>query len=181
MTTSTKAINAPADLRGFKMRVPPSPISLSMFKDLGAAPMTLNAAEMYTGLQTHLADGEENPLGTIEANKLYEVQKYCSMTSHMWVGYWILTNGPAWKAMPAKLQDTVAEAFDSEAPLERADVEALNNSLVPRLQSQGMTFNYPDRGAFREALVQAGFYKQWQGNLGPGLWTALEKYSGPLG
>jgi tripartite ATP-independent transporter DctP family solute receptor len=181
MTTSTRPINTPADLRGFKMRVPPSPISLSMFKDLGAAPMTLNAAEMYTALQTHLADGQENPLGTIEANKMYEVQKYCSMTSHMWVGYWVLANGSAWKAMPAKLQDAVAEAFDSEAPLERANVEALNNSLVPRLESQGMTFNYPDRGLFRGALVQAGFYKQWQGNLGPNLWSALEKYSGPLG
>lgn len=181
MTTSTRPINAPADLRGFKMRVPPSPISLSMFKDLGAAPMTLNAAEMYTALQTHLADGQENPLGTIEANKMYEVQKFCSMTSHMWVGYWVLANGTAWKAMGAKLQDAVAEAFDSEAPLERADVEALNNSLVPRLKAQGMTFNYPDRGPFREALVQAGFYKQWQGNLGPNLWNALEKYSGPLG
>jgi TRAP-type C4-dicarboxylate transport system substrate-binding protein len=152
-----------------------------MFKDLGAAPMTLNAAEMYTALQTHLADGQENPLGTIEANKMYEVQKYCSMTSHMWVGYWVLANGSAWKAMPAKSQDTVAEAFDSEAPLERADVEALNNSLVPRLESQGMKFNNPDRGPFREALVQAGFYKQWQGSLGPTLWSALEKYSGPLG
>ena len=75
MTTSTKPINSPADLRGFKMRVPPSPISLSMFKDLGAAPMTLNAAEMYTGLQTHLADGQENPLGTIEANKTVQGAK----------------------------------------------------------------------------------------------------------
>jgi tripartite ATP-independent transporter DctP family solute receptor len=179
MTASTRPINAPADLHGFKMRVPPSPISLSMFRDLGAAPMTLNAAEMYTALQTHLADGQENPLGTIEANKIYEVQKYCSMTSHMWVGYWVLANGSAWKTIPAKLQDAVAEAFDSEAPLQRADVEALNNSLVPRLQSQGMTFNNPDRGPFREALVQAGFYKQWQGTLGPTLWSALEKYSGP--
>jgi TRAP-type C4-dicarboxylate transport system substrate-binding protein len=83
--------------------------------------------------------------------------------------------------MPAKLQDAVAEAFDSEAPLERADVEGLNNSLVPRLQSQGMTFYSPDRGVFREALVQAGFYKRWQGHLGPNLWSALEKYSGRLG
>ena len=181
MTTSMKPIGSPADLRGFKMRVPPSPISLSMFKDLGAAPMTLNAAEMYTGLQTHLADGQENPLGTIEANKLYEVQKYCSMTSHMWVGYWVLTNGPAWKAMPATLQDAVATAFDSEAPLERADVAALNNSLVPRLEAQGMKFNYPDPASFRAALVQAGFYKQWEGNLGPNLWSALEKYTGTLG
>jgi TRAP-type transport system periplasmic protein len=83
--------------------------------------------------------------------------------------------------MPAKLQDAVATAFDSEAPLERADVAALNNSLVPRLEAQGMKFNYPDPALFRAALVQAGFYKQWQGNLGPNLWSALEKYTGTLG
>ena len=160
ITTSTKPINTPADLNGFKMRVPPSPISLSMFKDLGAAPMTLNAAELYTALQTHLADGQENPLGTIEANKIYEVQKYCSMTSHMWVGYWVLANGSAWKACRRSCRTTVAEAFDAEAPLERADVEALNNSLVPRLESQGMTFNNPrsrtvPRGAGAGRLLQA--------------------------
>jgi TRAP-type transport system periplasmic protein len=93
----------------------------------------------------------------------------------------VLTNGTAWRAMPAKLQDAVATAFDSEAPLERADVTALNNSLVPRLEAQGMKFNYPDRVSFRTVLVQAGFYKQWQSNLGPNLWSALEKYSGALG
>lgn len=181
MTTSTKPINTPADLRGFKMRVPPSPISLSTFKSLGAAPLTLNAAEMYTGLQTHLADGQENPLGTIETNKMYEVQKYCSMTSHMWVGYWVLVNATAWNSLPAKLQGIVANTFDAEALLERADTEALNNSLVQRLESQGMVFNYPDRAPFRQKLVESGFYKQWQKNLGPQLWSALEKYTGPLG
>lgn len=181
ITTSTKPVNTPADLRGFKMRVPPSPISMSMFKDLGAAPMTLNAAEMYTGLQTHLADGQENPLGTIEANKMYEVQKYCSMTSHMWVGYWILANGTAWNGLPPKLQEAVANTFDAEAPLQRTNVEALNSSLVSRLESQGMVFNYPDRAPFRQTLIELGFYKQWQAALGPELWSALEKYSGPLG
>ena len=90
---STKPINTPDDLHGFKIRVPPSPISLSLFKDLGAAPVTLNVAELYTALQTHVVDGQENPLGLIETQKLYQVQKYCSLTNHMWVGYWMLVNG----------------------------------------------------------------------------------------
>ena len=72
ITTATKPINSPQDLRGFKIRVPPSPIALSLFKDLGAAPLTLNGSQLYTALQTHLADGQENPLGTIETNKYYE-------------------------------------------------------------------------------------------------------------
>ena len=126
------------------MRVPPSPISLSMFKDLGAAPMTLNAAEMYTALQTHLADGQENPLGTIEANKLYEVQKYCSHDQPhvgrlLGAGQRHGLEGHAGEAAGCGRR-----RVRCRGPLERADVEALNNSLVPRLEAQGMTFNHPD-------------------------------------
>ncbi|HEY1608912.1 MAG TPA: TRAP transporter substrate-binding protein, partial [Paraburkholderia sp.] len=89
VTSSTKQINVPADLQGFKIRVPPSPISLSIFQSLGASPTTINAAELYTALQTHVVDGQENPLGNIETMKLDQVQKYCSLTNHMWVGYWL--------------------------------------------------------------------------------------------
>ena len=76
ITTSPKPINMPDDLAGLKIRVPPTPISLSLFQDLGAAPVTLNVAELYTALQTRIVDGQENPLGNIETLKLYQVQKY---------------------------------------------------------------------------------------------------------
>src|SRR6202034_1343775 len=69
ITTSTKQINTPEDLHGFKIRVPPSPISLSLFQNLGAAPTTMNVSELYTALQTHVVDGQENPLGNIETEK----------------------------------------------------------------------------------------------------------------
>lgn len=180
ITTSTKPINSPADLKGFKIRVPPSPIALSMFKDLGAAPLTLNGSQLYTALQTHLADGQENPLGTIETNKYYEVQKYCSITNHMWVGYWVVANLNSWKRVPAPHQAAIEQGFDAEVPAQRNETEALNNSLVPKLKSQGLTFNTPDTDPFREALVQAGFYKQWQAKFGNTLWSALAKYSGSI-
>ncbi|MEJ1977457.1 MAG: TRAP transporter substrate-binding protein [Acetobacteraceae bacterium] len=102
ITTSPKPINTPDDLHGLKMRVPPSPISLSLFQSLGAAPVTINASELYTALQTHVVDGQENPLGNIETMKLYQVQKYVSMTDHMWVGYWLLVNGPFWQSLPGR-------------------------------------------------------------------------------
>ncbi len=111
ITTATKPINSPQDLRGFKIRVPPSPIALSLFKDLGAAPLTLNGSQLYTALQTHLADGQENPLGTIETNKYYEVQKYCSLTNHMWVGYWVVANLELWKRIPPQLQTAIEQGF----------------------------------------------------------------------
>ena len=56
----------------------------------------------------------------------------------------------------------------------------MNNSLIPKLKSQGLTFNTPDTAPFREALIQAGFYKQWQAKFGNTLWSALAKYSGSI-
>lgn len=83
-TTSAKPINEPKDFAGMKIRVPASPMLTSIFKGLDASPATVPIGELYTALQTKVVDGEENSLPTIDASKLYEVQKYCSYTSHMW-------------------------------------------------------------------------------------------------
>ncbi len=180
ITTSTKPIVTPEDLKGFKIRVPPSPISLSLFKALGAAPETINVAELYTALQTHVVDGQENPLGNIETQKFYQVQKYCSMTNHMWVGYWMVAGASFWKRLPANYQKIVADAFATQAPLQRTANDQLNASLQAKLAQQGLIFNTPDTAPFRAKLMQAGFYKEWQGKFGTALWSTLEKYTGTL-
>ncbi len=180
ITTSTKPINSPDDLKGLKMRVPPSPISLSLFQCLGAAPVTLNSAELYTALQTHVVDGQENPLGNIETMKLPQVQKYVAISDHMWVGYWLLMNATFWQSLPADHRKIVADTFDAEAVAEREANQKLDATLVDRLKQEGMTVTTPDHQPFRDVLVKAGFYKTWQDKFGPALWTALEKYTGPL-
>jgi tripartite ATP-independent transporter DctP family solute receptor len=180
VTTSNKPINVPQDLHGLKIRVPPSPISESLFQSLGASPVSLNIAELYTALQTGVVEGQENPLSNISTQKFYEVQKYCSVTNHMWVGYWLLMNANFWASLPAKYQAIVENAFNRQAPLQRADSDALNNSLEVKLTQEGLRFNTPDTAPFRAALVQAGFYRQWQGKFGDKLWSALEQYTGTL-
>jgi tripartite ATP-independent transporter DctP family solute receptor len=140
ITSSTKATKTPDDLHGFKIRVPPSPISLSLFQHLGAAPTTLNVAELYTALQTHVVDGQENPLGVIEDQKFYQVQKYCSLTNHMWVGYWMLVNGAVWKSLPAGHQKIIADAFDEQALAQRTANESLNSSLEEELTKKRPDF-----------------------------------------
>ncbi len=179
-TSKSKPINSPDDLAGFKIRVPPSPISLSLFKDLGAAPTVINIAELYTALQTGVVDGQENPLSNIQTQKFYEVQKYCSLTNHMWVGYWLVTNGDFWKSLPADYQKIVGAAFDKQAPQQRADSLALNNSLQAKLAGEGLVFNSPDLAPFRQKLVSSGFYSEWQQKFGPALWAALQQYTGSL-
>lgn len=180
VTSGTHPINAPADLHGFRIRVPPSPIMLSLFKSIGAAPVTINLSELYTALQTHVADGEENSFAVIELEKLYEIQKYCSITNHMWIGYWNVVNGAFWKTLPADYQKIIADAFDAAGRTERRQIQALNASLETKLKQQGMVFATPDQAAFREAAAQGGFYKKWRARFGPAFWSALEKYTGPL-
>ena len=82
-TASTKPINTPDDLRAMKIRVPPSPLWISMYKAFEAARRPINFNEVYTALQTKVVDGQENPLAIVATAKLYEVQKYCWLTNHM--------------------------------------------------------------------------------------------------
>ena len=84
VTNSTRPISTPDDLKGLKMRVPVSPLWTSLFKHLGASPASVSFAETYSSLQTKVVDGQENPLAIVSIAKLYEVQKFCSMTNHIW-------------------------------------------------------------------------------------------------
>jgi tripartite ATP-independent transporter DctP family solute receptor len=181
VTSSTKQIKTPQDLQGFKIRVPPSPISVDLFRGLGAAPVTLNIAELYTALQTHVVDGQENPLGNIYTQKFFQVQKYCSMTNHMWVGYWILVNGAFWQTLAPADQKIVGDAFDAQALVQREANLKLDESLEDKLKGLGMEFYQPDQAAFRAALAKSSFYSDWKAKFGATLWTALEKHTGPLG
>lgn len=180
ITSSTKPINTPADLAGFKIRVPPSPISVSLFQHLGAAATSINIAELYSALQTKVVDGQENPLGLIETQKFYQVQKYCSLTNHMWVGYWLICNQDFWQSLPAEDRQIVEAAFNDQAPIQRTQNNALNNSTQSKLTSQGMVFNTTDPTQFRDVLVKTGFYAEWQKKFDPTLWAALEQYTGKL-
>jgi TRAP-type transport system periplasmic protein len=179
MTTSTKPIATPKDLDGMKVRVPVSPLWTSMFEDFGASPISINASEMYSALQTHIADAQENPLFTIYVNKLQEVQKYCSLTNHMWDGFWALANRRAWQALPEDVRTIAARHINAAAVAERADVEKLNNETARGdLEKAGMVFNNVDTGPFRDKLRSAGFYKQWRAKYGEEAWAILERATG---
>src|ERR1700739_3440738 len=128
-TSSTKPITGPDDFKGFKIRVPVSPLWTSMFKAFEASPASINFSEVYSALQTKIVEGQENPLAIISTAKLYEVQKYCSITNHMWDGFWVLANKKAWQAVPTDMRAIVAKHINAAAVLERADTAKLNAGL----------------------------------------------------
>jgi tripartite ATP-independent transporter DctP family solute receptor len=180
ITTSNKPIQTAADLKGFKIRVPVSPLWTSMFRALEAAPTSINFNETYSALQTRIVDGQENPMAIIGAAKLYEVQKYVSLTNHMWDGFWLLANKRAWDRLPADARGIVEKHFDDAALVQRADVAKLNATLQAELETKGMLFNKADSASFRDALRKAGFYSEWKGKFGNEAWGLLEKSVGEL-
>src|ERR687890_1590935 len=115
ITSTSKPINTPDDLKGFKIRVPVSPLWTSMFQAFEASPASINFSEVYSALQTKVVEGQENPLAIISTAKLYEVQKFCSLTNHMWDGFWFLANRRAWERLPADLQAIVAKHLNAAA------------------------------------------------------------------
>lgn len=179
-TTSSKPIATPADLVGVKLRVPPSPIIMSMFKSFDAAPTSLNFAEVYSALQTRIVEGQENPLTLVNSAKLYEVQKYCSLTNHMWDGFWILGNQANFARLPADVQRLVTQHINEAGVNMRADLSTLQTDVVQELQKKGLTVSAVAPEAFRQKLKDAGYYSQWRETFGEQAWALLEKAAGSL-
>jgi tripartite ATP-independent transporter DctP family solute receptor len=178
--TGEKAITKPDQLRNMKIRVPVSPMWLSMFKALGTVPATINWSETYTALQTKVVEGLDTSLPNADLAKMFEVQKYCAMTNHMWDGYLFLRNRRAWAALPADLREIADKHFDAACLAQRRDYDALEKSLRPQLEAKGIKFTDPDPAEFRSVLKSAGFYADWRKQFGEETWSLLEKYAGPL-
>ena len=180
MTSSVGPISFPADLQRLKIRVPAGPIFVSLFKALSASTMTINFNETYSALQTHVADAEENPLAVVIAAKLYEVQKYLSLTRHMWGGYWFLANKDAFAALPADIRATVARVANECAVEQRVELAALDLSIQQQIAAKGIVINNVDNSPFRDALTRSGYYREWQAKFGSQAWGLLERYAGKL-
>ena len=180
MTTSGNPIQSAADLSGMKIRVPVSPLSVSMFKALGASPTSLQFSEVYSALQTKIVDAQENPLPIIQVAKLYEVQKSCALTNHIWDGFWFIANGKAFHSLPDNLQKIVSNAINDAGLQQRMDIQALNEGVVTDLRAKGLAFTQPASDSFRAKLREGGFYSEWKGRFGDEAWGLLESAVGKL-
>lgn len=180
ITSSGRKIATPADLKGFKIRVPVAPLLTSLFQALGASPTAINFNEVYLALQTKIVDGQENALPLIYTTKLYEVQTSVSMTDHSWDGFWVLANRRAFQAIPKNLQDILLGELDRAIAEERDDVARLSESLRPELKAKGLEFIEVDKAAFSEALRATTYYKEWRAKFGEEAWAKLQDVRGPL-
>ena len=145
-----------------------------------AGAQRIPVGELHTALQTKVVDGQENALPLVKSNKLHEVQKFCSYTSHVWDCFTLVGNKRNWNALPEDLRQLATQIFDADALKQREAHAVLNKSLEAKFKSSGMQFNPVDAKPFREALQKANYYNDWQKKFGPKAWALLEKYSGKL-
>jgi TRAP-type transport system periplasmic protein len=179
ITCSKRPIRTVKDLEGLRMRTPDSPIYVDCWKALGAAPVVVNFNKLYETLKNRVADAQDNPLNVAELLKLYEVQKYVSLTNHMWSGFNLIANLKMWQRLPADAQAIINRNAAKYVALQRADNDKLNHGLQPRLTAQGMTFNrVGDPGAFRARL--GSYYARWKKIIGQKTWSLLEAHAGRL-
>ena len=99
-------------------------------------------------------DGQENPLTLLESAKFYEVQKYCSITNHMWDGFWFLANRRAWDRLPTDVREVAARNLDAAALEQRGMLAEQAKTVRGKLEGFGMVFNAPELGTFPRRAEQ---------------------------
>jgi len=159
LTNNVKPIHKPEDLKGIKVRTPPSPIRLEMFKAWGANPAPLSFKELFSALKQGVFDGQENPLNLIRDKHMYEVQKYLSLTKHVYNPLPILISKKLWDKLPPNVQASMRNNGRKAADWDRANGERLYQEAYDYLTKK-MKVNEVDFDAFKAASKPV--YDNWK-------------------
>jgi tripartite ATP-independent transporter DctP family solute receptor len=163
ITNSKRPINAPADVKGLKIRTPENLAQLETFKALGAVATPMAYSELYNALSQGVVDGQENPLQNIWTGKMYEVQKHLAMTGHIYNSAYILASNKFWTGLPADLRKIAEESLKEASDFQLDYVANLDKKLLEDCKGKGMQVTSPDREAFRKATAPAydAFYAKF--------------------
>jgi tripartite ATP-independent transporter DctP family solute receptor len=148
ITNSKRPIKVPADLKGIKLRVPEGKWRVKMFQAYGANPSPMKFSELFTALQTGVMDGQENPLTQIYSAKLQEVQKYLSMSGHVYTPAYLTVGTKRWNELPPDVRKVLEEtAKETQAFVYQAAAKD-DTDLLGKLKAAGMQVNDVDQEAF---------------------------------
>ena len=148
ITNNTRPINTPADLAGLKIRTPSSEWRLAMFQEWGANPTPMSFSEVFVALQTGTMVGQETPLTNITGATFQEVQKYLSLTGHVYSPTYLTSGADSWNALPDDVKAAVAEVAAAVQEWSLAEGEKADNELVDKVKAAGMEVNVADKAAF---------------------------------
>jgi len=164
MTNSKRPVNVPEDLRGLKMRTMENPIHIEAYRQFGILPTPMAFTEVFTALQQGTVDGQENPLSVITAAKLDQVQKYLSLTGHVYSPAVFLINKAQWDKLSQADKQAFLDAAKEAVKANRARVDDDERKAVADLRAKGMTVaENVDKAKFQAALapVYADFAKRF--------------------
>jgi TRAP-type transport system periplasmic protein len=168
VTTGKTPVERPGDLKGLKIRVMENRVHQAAFRQLGADATPMAWGEVFTSLQQGLLDAQENPIPIVSTFKLYEVQKYLSLTGHVYSPAPVLMSKKTWDRMAPDLQKILLDTAMEVAKVQRQLNRGQEDKQLGELRAKGMTvIERPDRSAFREAMKPV--FEQFQGQFGKGL------------
>ena len=152
ITNNVRPIVKPDDLKGIKLRVPGGVWRVKMFKDYGANPSPMPLAEVYSALQSGVMDAQENPFPQIASAKFHEVQKFLSLSGHVYTPAYLVIGEESWAKLPKDVQNTLAKIAWDMGDFARSEGERLDKELMSKLVPP-MKANEVDKVAFINGSV----------------------------
>lgn len=177
LTTKSREVKTPADLRGLKLRVPEIPVYVEAWRALGASPTPMAFPEVFTALQQGTIDGQENPLGTIHGNSFQDVQKYLVMTAHVRGNGWMIASEKFWQSLSDEDRQLLQKAATDAATYADEQVAKQESELTQTLKQKGMTIVEPDTKPFAE-IVLKDVPPKFQANWKTGLLEQIQNTQG---
>jgi tripartite ATP-independent transporter DctP family solute receptor len=159
ITNSKRPIKVPADVKGLKIRTPPDTMTVDIMQALGADTQQIKFAELYVALQQGVVDGQENPLANIASAKLYEVQKYLTLTGHKYETNPFVMSKRSWDRLSPADQKVFTEAAAEATQTQRKLSKEADEKLVAELKGKGVQIETVDRKAFVDATKPV--YTKW--------------------
>ena len=165
ITNSKRPINTPADLQGIKLRVPEGKWRVKMFQAYGANPSPMKFSEVFTALQTGVMDGQENPFTQIYSAKFQEVQKFISLTGHVYTPAYATVGAKKWAALPADVRGTLEAVAKETQSFVYEKAAKDDEELLGKIKAAGVQVNTPNKDSFIAASkpVYEEFAKEVKG------------------
>jgi tripartite ATP-independent transporter DctP family solute receptor len=175
ITNNVRPINKPADLQGIKLRTPKGEWRVKMFKAYGANPTPMAFSEVFTALKTGVIDGQENPLAQIYSGKFQEVQKYLSMTGHVYTPAYVLVSEAQFSKIPEDVQKILTDCAQEGSEWVYKKAAELEDELLGKIKDAGVAVNDADKQAFIDA--SKAIYDEFSTTVegGPALVSAVQK------
>jgi len=148
ITNSKRPINTPDDLKGIKLRVPEGKWRVKMFQAYGANPSPMKFSEVFTALQTGVMDGQENPFTQITSAKFQEVQKFISLTGHVYTPAYVTVGAKKWATLPADVRKVLEDTAKETQAWVYETAEKGDKELLDKILAAGVKSNVPNKDAF---------------------------------